>query len=94
MIVSRIEDLLDIQVRLGDGMPQRVCPKCKCRLERGTEDLQDFWSQACTSYNEHHVAAPHTGPLKHKLYGLNQVRGTNRDQIKTRLFSCFYRASF
>ena len=30
---SRIDDLLDVEVLLNDGMPQRNCEKCKYRLE-------------------------------------------------------------
>ena len=33
MIVSRIEDLLDVQVLLNDGLPQDICQRCKCRWE-------------------------------------------------------------
>ena len=62
MIVSRIEELLDVQVHLDDVLPQHVCPKCKCRLERGTKDLQDFRSQAHTSYEC--LLAAHMGTLK------------------------------
>jgi len=38
---SRIEDLLSIHVQLDDGLLQNVCPKCKCRLERTSEDSGD-----------------------------------------------------
>ena len=51
MMVSRIEDTLDLQVRLDDGLPQRVRPEYKYRLETqesGTKGLQDFRSQART----------------------------------------------
>ena len=50
MTVSRIQDLHDVQVCLDDGLPLRLCPLCKCRLERGTEDLWDVFSQVRTSY--------------------------------------------
>ena len=58
MIVSRIEDMLNLQVRLDYGLPQRVRPKYKHRLlavhmeaqDSGTESLRHFRSQPRTSY--------------------------------------------
>ena len=32
MIVSRMEDLLDIQACLDNSLPQHICPKCKCTV--------------------------------------------------------------
>ena len=62
MIASNIEDQLEVQVRIDDGLSQRVCLKCECRLERGIEDLWDFCSQACTSYER--LLAVHIGRLE------------------------------
>ena len=47
MIVSRIEDMLDLRVRLDVGLPQRVRMKTK---ESGREGLRHFRSRARTSY--------------------------------------------
>ena len=36
-----------------NGLPQRICEKCKCRLEtleRAAEDLENFHSPASASY--------------------------------------------
>ena len=70
MIVSRIEDLLDVQMRLDDNLPQCFRPKCKYRLERGTENLRDFRTQVHTSYER--LFAMHIGPLKRTSYELGQ----------------------
>ena len=42
MLVSGIENLLNVQTQLDDVLPQRIFLKGKCRLERGTEDLWGF----------------------------------------------------
>ena len=50
---SRIENLLDVKVAGNDGLPQHICEKCKRRvesLERATEDLGIFRSQASEIY--------------------------------------------
>ena len=50
---SRIENLLDVKVAGNDGLPQHICEKCKRRvesLERATEDLGKFRSQASEIY--------------------------------------------
>ena len=50
---SRIENLLDVKVAGNDGLPQHICEKCKKRvetLERATEDLGKFRSQASEIY--------------------------------------------
>ena len=50
---SRISDLLDVPIAENDGYPEHVCEKCKRRLERlekAAEDLENFRSQANSSY--------------------------------------------
>ena len=50
---SRISDLLDVPVVENDGFPEHICEKCKRRLERlekAAEDLENFTSQAKSSY--------------------------------------------
>ena len=68
-----MEDMLDFQVRLDDGLPQRVRPSTKYRLstqESGTEGLRHFRSQARTNYER--LLAARMGTLKHTNNGLGQ----------------------
>ena len=50
---SRIDDLLHVEVLPNNGLHQRICEKCKCRLqtlEKAAEDSKNFCSQASASY--------------------------------------------
>lgn len=52
---SRISDLLDVPIAENDGYPEHICEKCKRRLERlekAAEDLENFRSQANSSYTK------------------------------------------
>lgn len=42
MVVSRTEDLLNAQVHLNNSRLNAFVWKCKCKLERGTEDYRIF----------------------------------------------------
>ena len=42
---SRIEELLHVEVLVNDGLPQRICRKCKYRLktlERAANNLENL----------------------------------------------------
>ena len=52
---DRIVHLLGVRVVPGNGLPQQICQKCKCRieaLEQAAKDLIAFRDQATTSYNQ------------------------------------------
>ena len=67
------------------SLPQYVCPKCKCRLERGREDLHDCRSQARTI--QLCVCSSHGRSETHKLQTWSTIKKTSGDTVKTRLLS-------
>ena len=51
----RITGLLDVPVRVSDGLSRHICEKCKRkldRLEKAAEELEDFRRQAARTYTQ------------------------------------------
>ena len=66
-LTIRISDLLDVPIAVNDGYPEHICEKCKRRLERlekAAEDLENFRSQASSSYNKLPGGTCRRGELK------------------------------
>ena len=81
---SRISDLLDVPVVENDGFPEHICEKCKRRLERlekAAEDLENFTSQAKSSYTT--LCTCRRGELKRTKETSSSV-GISPDTAKSR----------
>ena len=80
---SRIRSLLNVEVAANDGLPQHICEKCKRRvetLERATEDLAKFRSQASEIYGSLVLAR---GGLKRTKESSASI-GVSPDTLKVR----------
>ena len=87
----RISDLLDVPIAENDGYPEHICEKCKRRLERlekAAEDLENFRSQANSSYTK--LRTCRRGELKQtketsSSVGISPDTAKNRPPSKRRL---------
>ena len=83
-LTIRISDLLDVPIAVNDGYPEHICEKCKRRLERlekAAEDLENFRSQASSSYNK--LGTCRRGELKRTKETSSSV-GISPDTAKSR----------
>ena len=81
---SRISDLLDVTIAEDDDYPEHICEKCKRRLERlekAAEDLENFRSQANSSYSK--LRTCRRGELKRTKESSGSV-GISPDTAKNR----------